>query len=57
MVATVYTPNAKRDAAAQEIAEGAGQWLRLTLRADVGVFRAGTRFYGISSSTGDGTRY
>jgi hypothetical protein len=57
MVATVYTPNARRDAAAREIAEGAGQWLRCTLRRDVGVFRAGTRFYGIPSSTGSGAIY
>jgi hypothetical protein len=57
MAAAVFTPHAKRDATAAEIVKGAGQWLRITLRVDVGFFKTGTRFYGIESATTPGVRY
>jgi hypothetical protein len=57
MVATVYTPHAKRDAAAAEIVKGAGQWLRCTLRESWGVFQPGTKFYRVPSETTPGVIY
>lgn len=57
MAASTFRPDAKRDAAALEIAEGAGQWLRITLRRDVGAFLAGTKFYGVPSATTAGLTY
>jgi hypothetical protein len=57
IVVTVFAPDAKRDAAAEKIAAGAGQWLRISLRETRGAFKAGSRFYGIPASAGDGSIY
>jgi hypothetical protein len=57
MAAHTFRPDPKRDAAAQEIAEGAGQWLKVTVRETVGAFTAGMRFYGVPSASTPGVYY
>ena len=57
MAAPTFRPDARRDAAALDIAEGAGQWLKVTLRIDVEGFPVGTKFYGVPSATTEGTVY
>jgi len=50
MTIPTFRPDPKRDAAAAELAQTAGSWPRVTLRRDVGAFRAGELFYGVPSS-------
>lgn len=57
MADPVYRPDPRRDADAAVIADGAGQWLHITLRESIGSFRRGERFYGIPSSKADGSVY
>ena len=52
-----FPPDAKRDAAAREIVMGAGQWLRMRLRFETGSWKAGTKFYGVPSSTSGAIYY
>ena len=56
-MATTFRPDPKRDAAAREIAEGAFTWLQIRLRRQHGAFAAGSKFYGVPSSKGDGSFY
>ena len=46
-----FRPDPRRDAAAAELAAGAYCWPVVTLKRDVGAFRAGERFFGVPSST------
>ena len=56
-MATTFRPDATRDAAAAEIAEGAAGWLQIRLRRAHGAFAAGAKFYGVPSSKADGSFY
>ena len=57
MAVPTFRPDAKRDAAAREIVEGAAGWLHLRLRRPHGTFKAGAKFYGVPSSKADGSWY
>ena len=56
-MSALFRPDARRDAAAREIAEGAVAWLQIRLRKPHGAFKAGTKFYGVPSASGDGSYY
>ena len=51
MTAPTFRPDTRRAAAAAELVKGAHCWPVVTLKRDVGAFRAGERFFGVPSST------